>query len=60
MFAYRDFKFKNIFCCKVAENDMNGAEKTDIKKLTRSLSKVSTASQKSKTRFSDNGDDNPR
>ncbi|XP_019757159.1 sodium/hydrogen exchanger 9B1 isoform X3 [Dendroctonus ponderosae] len=45
---------------QVPENDMNGTEKTDINKLTRSLSKVSTASQKSKTRFSDNGDDNPR
>ncbi|XP_066138984.1 sodium/hydrogen exchanger 9B2-like isoform X1 [Euwallacea fornicatus] len=40
------------------ESDEPG--KNDVTKLARSLSKISTSSQKSKTRFSDNGDDNPR
>ncbi|KAL1494854.1 hypothetical protein ABEB36_010373 [Hypothenemus hampei] len=40
--------------------DMEETKKNDVNILTRSLSRISSTSTKSKTRFSDNGDDNPR
>ncbi|CAG9767909.1 unnamed protein product [Ceutorhynchus assimilis] len=42
------------------DDDIQGSGKTDVNKFTRSLSQISTTSKNSKTRFSDNGDDNPR
>ncbi|XP_050309303.1 sodium/hydrogen exchanger 9B1-like [Anthonomus grandis grandis] len=42
------------------EPEIDSKSKANVNRLTRSLSQISNTSRKSKTRFSDNGDDNPR